>query len=357
MKKKEKIIIFAIILIILYIIFGPFLGSKFVNEKIDRNSPWYVNDLYMSDQYYYEHILSDSQKELYSQLFHAINNMEKEITVSYSYDDVMKTMDAILLDHPEMINLTTYTFSYSNNSSTTVKPKYLTRLKFILDRMVAKAQKEVTKVEKKTRGMSEYEKELYIYEWLGKNSRYRRDAFRNSDQSAYTALIKSKNTVCSGFGKGAQILFQNVGIDSHILLSDDHIWNLVKIEDEYYYFDATNTYVANCYNTVCHSGLNTTYYSDPRYGEIYATGFPFPNGTKYNYYEYNDLVISSFSELDRIASQTDKNAEFIEFKLSNGSANDFFNLLRSNKSKTTELGLTASGGLYYDNMIIVKKDY
>lgn len=356
MKKKEKKFIFGIIIIVLYIIFQPFLGKKYINPKIDKTSPWYVNNLYMSDQYYYNHILLKPQQDLYAELFKAINNIEKEITVNYNYQDVLTTMNAIQLDHPEMINLTTFVYTYKDSSSTTVKPKYLTKSKLSLKRKVAKLQKVITKIEKETRNKSEYEKELYIYNWLGNNNRYRVNSFTRSDQSAYTSLIKTKNTVCAGFGKGAQILFQNTGIDSYLLLSDDHIWNLVKIEDDYYYFDATNTYVANCYNTVCHSGLNTTYYSDPRYNLLYYTGLPSPNGTKYTYYEYNNLDINDFSELDKIVEKTNKNDEFIEFKLTNGNANDFFNLIRTNSSKSKELKLTAKGGLYYDNVLIVKRE-
>lgn len=357
MIRKKLVFILIVILLVILLTFKPFLGKKFVNSKIDKNSIWYVNDLYMSNQYYYNHILNDSQKVLYAQLFNAINNLQEEITVKYDNNDVIVVIDAIQLDHPEMINFTTFSYSYNDSSSTTIFPKYLTTSKFKLNRMISQVQQTITKLEKKTRGKSEYEKELYIYNLLGDISRYRRDSFNYSDQSAYTSLVKSKNTVCAGFGKGAQILFQNVDIESYLLLSDNHIWNLVNIENDYYYFDATNTYVPNCYNTVSHSGLNTTFYNDPRYGEKYQSMLPTPNGLKYNYYEYTGLLVNEFNDLNKIVEMTNKNAEFIEFKLTgNISAVDFFNIIRTNLEKSKELGIKSTGGIYYDNVLIVKKE-
>ena len=200
MRKKDRKFLIIIILILLYVIFNPYLGRRFVNSKIDRNSPWYVNDLYMSNQYYYETILNDAEKELYAQLFKDFNAIKTEIIVHTDAISMNRVIDAIQLDHPEMINLTTYSYSYGSNGII-LKPKYITKSTFKLNRMIAKIQKNITKIEKATRNMSEYEKEKYIYEWLGKNNRYRQDNFRNSDQSAYTALIKSKNTVCRFYFK------------------------------------------------------------------------------------------------------------------------------------------------------------
>ena len=331
-----------------YYIFNPYLGKKFVNSKIDRNSPWYVNDLYMSDQYYYETILNDAEKELYTQLFKDFNAIKTEILVKSDEISMNRVIDAIQLDHPEMINLTTYSYSYGSNGIV-LKPKYITKSNFKLNRMIAKIQKNITKIEKATRNMSEYEKEKYIYEWMGKNNRYRKDNFRDSDQSAYTALVKSKNTVCAGFGKGSQILFQNVGLESYILLSDTHIWNLVKIDGDYYYYDATNTYVPNCYKTVSYSGLNTDYYSDPRYNILHPANLPFPNGTQYLYYIYNRLIVNDFEDLERIIKATDEKREFIEFKTVSKDMDTYFSLIKSHKDRLESLGLSTNSAAWLGN--------
>ena len=148
-----------------------------------------------------------------------------------------------------------------------------------------------------------------------------------------------------------QILFQNVGIESYILLSDNHIWNLVKIDGDYYYYDATNTYVPNCYKTVSYSGLNTDYYSDPRYGILHPANLPFPNGTKYLYYQYNNLVVNGIDDIEKILKNTDKKREFIEFKTVNGDMDSYFSMIQNNKSRLEALGLSTHSAVWLGNGI------
>jgi hypothetical protein len=224
--------------------------------------------------------------------------------------------------------------------------------------MIAKVQQVITKIEKETRNKSEYEKELYIYEWLGKNNGYKKDYISKSDQSAYSSLVSIKDTVCAGFGKGAQILFQNVGIDSKLLVSSNHMWNLVLIEGDYYYFDATCTYESNCYKTISYSGLNPIDISNSYYNLLYTTSLPIPSGaTKYNYFTINDLNVSNidtFDEVQAIIDKTNKKSEFIEFRLKNHSVSEFSNFIYKYSKKLDELGFSTTYS-YIGDIIILKK--
>ena len=306
--EKKKIIIGIIIFAIIYHIMSPYIGRRFVSSKIDRNSVWYVNDLYMSDQYYYDNLLNDNEKDIYLKLFEATKNYEESITVNCDVNTAMKIGNAISIDHPELIYLAYY--KYWQTSPVKVEIKYLTTDKTKVKRMVAQIQKIITEVEKNTRNiLGEYEKELYVYEWLGNNNKYRRNYVDRSDQSAYSALMSGKTTVCAGYGRAAQILFQNIGIKSYIMLSSDHLWNEVCIDGDYYYFDATYTYVTNCNKTISYSGLNPTNVSN--YYPLYSSVVPELNGTKYNYYEYNDLIISDVDELEKIIEKTNNTIDKI----------------------------------------------
>ncbi len=355
--RKRYIFIGAIILIVLYFIFRPYLGKKFVNDKIDRDSEWYVNDLYMSDQYYYDNILTASEQEIYKELLEAIKNIDENIVIERC--DLNKIMDALIMDHPELINLTTYSYKILS-SEIIIEPKYITTSEKKLNRMIAEVQTVITKVEKKTRNMDEFEKEQYIYEYLGENSRYRTQNLSN--QSAYTGLVKGENTVCAGYGKGAQILFQNVGLDSYILLGNQHLWNLVCIEDEWYYFDATCTYVPNCYNTISYSGLNMDLaqtYGNDAYGVLYPAGLPQPNGAKYNYFTYMDYVLDDvydFDKIEEIIEDLDKDDEFLEFRLVNVTVDGFTNAFYDYADDLEDLGYDDKFS-YIGNIIRIKEDW
>ncbi len=56
--------------------------------------------------------------------------------------------------------------------------------------------------------------------------------------SIYGALIKGK-AVCEGYSKLAKILFNKSGIESDVIRSDEHGWNYVKINGNYYQIDTT----------------------------------------------------------------------------------------------------------------------
>ena len=62
--------------------------------------------------------------------------------------------------------------------------------------------------------------------------------YSSSNQSAYSFFTKG-SSVCAGFAKASQLLFQNIGINSYLVMNTDHMWNYVEYEGKYYVFDAT----------------------------------------------------------------------------------------------------------------------
>ena len=317
-RRKQKIKKIIFLGIIIYVIWWYFYGPLKPAPNIDKSSEWYVNDLYMSNQYYYENLLNDEEKEIYKKLFESYNNMNEEIVINKDYSTVSKIWDALICDHPEMINITSFRY-YNNGSSVTIKPIYLTKSEFDLNLKIRKMQRMVAKVIKETEGKSEFEKEQYVYEWLGKKSNYGSGLF-SSDQSAYTAFTMMSNTVCAGYGKAAQILLGNCEIDSLININSDHLWNTVKLDGEYYFFDATVTSNTreNIEGNVSYMGLNQNKYTSD-YEILYPSVLPDISGTKYNYYDYYGLTLTySQSVLEEIKEKLN-NTEYtrVEFKFTN----------------------------------------
>ena len=315
-KRKKRIWIYLLILVglVYYNINGPVYECS----KVNKNSEWYVNDIYMSTQYYYDNLLNEEEKILYKSLFQNLNNMEDGFYLNAPYSVVGKVWDALICDHPEMINLKT--FSYVENGETTrIYPKYLTNSEFILKLKQRSIQRKIGKVVEETKGMSEYEREKYVYEWLGKKSSYGNTS-NNSDQSAYTAFTTLNNTVYAGYAKAAQILMSNVDVNSIININEDHMWNTVKLDGEYYFFDATltsntrETYEGN----VSHMGLNQNK-NTSNYNIIYPYLLPDVAGEKYNYYDYESLTLTYSEDKIDIIRTILKNSEYrrVEIKFTN----------------------------------------
>lgn len=96
-------------------------------------------------------------------------------------------------------------------------------------------------------GSSEYDKALCLYNWLTENVRYDYDDYYDGQWTLlYDALVK-KRTVCAGYAEALYVLYNLAGIECFTIegyLSTPeggggHIWNVAKIDGEYYQFDAT----------------------------------------------------------------------------------------------------------------------
>ncbi len=87
------------------------------------------------------------------------------------------------------------------------------------------------------------EQVAYVYKWLVTYCNYNVNSAYN--QSIYSVFVR-RNSVCTGYAKAAQYLFNLLGIESRLVfgrLHNDkedgrHCWNLVKVDNEYYHFDA-----------------------------------------------------------------------------------------------------------------------
>ena len=87
------------------------------------------------------------------------------------------------------------------------------------------------------------EQVAYVYKWLVTYCTYNANSAYN--QSIYSVFVR-RNSVCTGYAKAAQYLFNLLGIESRLVfgrLHNDkeegrHCWNLVKVDNEYYHCDA-----------------------------------------------------------------------------------------------------------------------
>ncbi|MGN1298819.1 MAG: hypothetical protein ACI4UE_02405 [Candidatus Scatovivens sp.] len=290
MKKKRKISLFKLILIviIIFFVYKTFIEQKdlYISSKIDKQSEWYVNDLYMSNQYYYNNELNDEEKILYKEIFNEIKNNKSSKIVICNEETIIKILDCLMLDHPELINLRGYTYSNSG-SDIRIEFFYYDTTEKNIENRVKKVQQKIAEIKKECNDKFDFEKEKYIYEWIGQNSKYGDDS-SEKEQSAYYGFFNTTKKVGYGYAKTAQILFQAVNIESYIVKGEEKMWNLVKLDD-YYYFDSTETYVVGDSEAMSYIGLNPIDISE--YIRKYSL-ISEPTGTKYNYFDYYGLTVT-----------------------------------------------------------------
>lgn len=94
-------------------------------------------------------------------------------------------------------------------------------------------------------GMSDYEKELALHDYLVSHCRYSEDTDQPEESDVYRAYgaLVNQDAVCNGYAEALQILFVCSGVESQFVVGTadgvDHAWNLVKIDGQWYHLDAT----------------------------------------------------------------------------------------------------------------------
>lgn len=304
-----------IIIVIVAIFLFDFFKYSNINSKItdvnslvqDKASMHYNNDLYISDGRYYKYMLDKSEKKLYEDLYNSIRERKtfvkldftefdySNFTASITIDTAMeRVFQALSMDHPELI----YYSPAANSFSYTTDSKYINlSFTYSMDdatyqNNISKIQEILTQIKSDTTDMDDYEKCKYVYEWLGKNNVYG-DINGSLSHSAYSAFFKEEPTVCEGYGKAAQIIFQNIGVNSIYVVGRadgvGHGWNLVKLDGKYYYFDATVTsaFKKSVSDPMNYAGFLIEDVS--RYSITYKDLLPKINGKEYLYFKNNNL--------------------------------------------------------------------
>lgn len=106
-----------------------------------------------------------------------------------------------------------------------------------------------------------FQLELGAHDWLIENTSYNYDALDKKEEyaNAWTieGVFSKKSAVCEGYSKGMQVLLYTLGIDCSTVVGvakEPHMWNIVKINDEWYHVDVTSDDGAE-------SGIYYTYFN------------------------------------------------------------------------------------------------
>ena len=137
-------------------------------------------------------------------------------------------------------------------------------------------------------------RELLTYDYICENVAYNTPATRGSDESqmyhiahtSYASLVL-KNAVCDGYAQGCATILNAMGVETYVLGSDDHAWNLIGLDGDYYEFDtcwgddgATSDY---SYFNLTTSDMRSMDRTGYHRRNSYNLRLPTANGTTYTY--------------------------------------------------------------------------
>ena len=273
--KKHKIITIVLIFLSVYI-YMNFTRIVEPNPLVDKGSEHYVNDLYASDGRIYSDYLDEHEKKIYKMLLNHTKKYDNRFKLYYKdygctdLDDLQQKLYnvyyAILIDHPELMNyagITWYceSFETSEYMNVGLYLAFSNKYKEYIGQL--SIQRIIYDIKLATTGMSDQEKVKYVYDWMGKHARYDYPFMTFSkNQSIYNVFMKG-NAVCAGFAKASQVIFQNIGIESYTITgntSGPHMWNIVKVDGKYYYYDSTVAVCRKEGSKGFYDGLNQSFF-------------------------------------------------------------------------------------------------
>lgn len=197
-------------------------------------------------QYYYDKA-SKKDKKNYEILYQGILKHEKSINFKKMTEDKMlEILTYVRSDHPELfwVEPEIKYMQANEGKSMIFYPKYNSTKKEI--KQLKKQLKEVSaQIIAGIQADNDYDKVQAVYEYAIQNFEYVDNSENN--QNILSALL-NKQTVCAGYAKAVQYLLLEMGIENTVIEGHTveepnseigHAWNMVKLNNDYYYFDAT----------------------------------------------------------------------------------------------------------------------
>lgn len=239
------------------------------------------------------------------------------------------------------------------------------------DEIVEKVDGIVSEIIKE--GMSDYEKEVAINDYLCKTAEYDMSALENAEQNdfasvdaefddsftAYGILINGKG-VCAGYAGAFKLIADKAGLESIVVTGNldgslPHAWNRVKIGEEWLSLDATNNdneFIVNSLLNIPDSLSKKVLVEDDLY--VMNTELEKYKGPsdEYEYYKVNDKFFSQDEIVNKLVEGL-KDGDSVTLRTNyNISDDEFYKIAQSVADETK---IETLKGTYYLGVIYLTK--
>lgn len=189
-----------------------------------------------------------------------------------------------------------------------------------------------------TSGMSDFEKELKLHDYIVNNTRYDIENYikkpiPDSSFEEYGALVLGV-AVCEGYSRAMKLMCDLSGIECIIItgtsisrgVQEGHAWNIVKIDGEYYHLDVTydDPAMDDGTNMLIHDYFNLPDNEMKLYCDWDTTAYPTCTSTKNSYFTKYNMVARDKSAFSKaVQDGLEKRRSRIELKVLDYSQNNY----------------------------------
>lgn len=348
--KKRRFPVAKVFLLIFFLLIVPLTGGYLIGlrhpmepAEVKKLRSQQVMQTDEGHQEYYFHLLDEDGQRGYREMLEGIRNLKEKFYLSLSGDaEIDKVYHAVLKDHPELFWVhnreKVYKTTFTNQDYCQFSPGYSytdQERGEILQAMEDAYQRVLTEIPD---GVDDYQKVMAVYTYIIDNTDY---VVSEDDQSIAGTFWK-KEAVCAGYAGAVQYLLERLGVTCIYVDGDarnstqGHAWNIVQLDGQYYYVDATNGDQPEFLGSyaVSLAEHKTTIYDYlcpfPQEYEINYTAsdefeVPVCTASDKNFYVMNGACFDSYDR-DRVYDlcrlRIDNNAAVVRFKFSTQEAYD-----------------------------------
>lgn len=347
MKKNIKsFLLFLFVVMLGFVASSYYFGSDVFNvesiinliENKQSTSVLKIDDSkYNADGRFYYSSLNDEEKRIYDKIYARAKNQKTQIKIRSNIDEerILEIAMFVYNEHPELFWLNG-AFSIDTSKVVTLKSSYNSNEIAKLSEQIKSKTDSI--VQNLNSNMSDYEKSLYLYEYLITNTSYANEAIDNLDNMPWASSLVGVFTMgkctCTGYAKAYQYLLQLSGINCAVVSGKattpqgrrSHAWVIQECDGSYYYTDPTwgdcfdgnnKEYISHSYFCLSESEIEKTHTINHK--DI----LPKCTANKDNYFVKNNLLYSSYSRADikkALKSCVENGKYYVELKFTNESA-------------------------------------
>ncbi|MBD5545310.1 MAG: hypothetical protein HDR01_14015 [Lachnospiraceae bacterium] len=197
-----------------------------------------------SGRFYYTY-LSDSLKVVYKEVYESILSGKETEVSTLRKENLDIAFQCVLNDFPEIFYVNGYHFTEHTRAAETVK--LIFSADYVMTKEeIAAAQTEIDGYVQRCfagmgNNMSQYEQVKYIYDYIITNTEYDLNAPNN--QNICSVFLEGRS-VCQGYAEAMAYLLQKRGfvisvVNGFVENGNRHAWNILMVDGNYYYLDAT----------------------------------------------------------------------------------------------------------------------
>lgn len=205
-----------------------------------------LDEMLKAERYYAYHTLRDDEKKIYKLIYSSLTNFEGKTPMPTKDPKAIDNVfSCVLADNPELFYIRGYNLIRYERGGV-IEKLYLTGLFTMTKEDAAMHRKRADEYVDRClsgapQGTDDYEKIKYLYEYIVRNTEYDLEAENGQN---FLSVFENGRSVCQGYATAMQYMMNKLGLFCIVVRgvannTENHAWNLVKSDGDYYYVDVT----------------------------------------------------------------------------------------------------------------------